>query len=140
MARAKVHRQAQKSLRVLVVEDDPANVELIKATLMQVGVSEIVNSKDGEGALDVINRREQDLDLIISEWDLPGMSGLELLREIRSRGDQTRFIIFTNRVTVKAAVESAEHGVTAFVPKPCDSRQLAEKILAAMTSGAVLQN
>lgn len=140
MARLKVNRQAQKSLRVLVVEDDPADIELIKATLMQVGVSEIVNSKDGEGALDVLDRREQDLDLIISEWDLPGMSGLELLREIRGRGDQTRFIIFTNRGTVKAAVESAEHGVTAFVPKPCDRRQLADKILTAMAGGLEFQN
>ncbi len=140
MARAKVHREVQKSLRVLVVEEDPADIELIKTSLMKVGVSEIVNSKDGEGALDVLDRREQDLDLIISEWDLPGMSGLELLREIRGRGDLTRFIIFTKRTTLKAAVESAEHGVTAFVPKPCDRRQLAEKILAAMAGGSVFQN
>lgn len=127
-----------KSLRVLVVEDDRKDAEIIKVTLMQMGVSEIVNTGDAEAALEVLRRRAGDLNLIICDWKLPEMSGLELLDELRARGDETPFIMFTGRATHEAVVQAAESGVTVFIPKPCPPRQRAEKILTAVIKGKAI--
>lgn len=125
-----------RKMRVLVVEDDPQGSALIKLVLKDMGIEAVEHAEDGAQAwaLVKLNEKEEDEDkkfsLIISDWNMPVMSGITLLSRVRDAGNKVPFIMITGRGTVESTVEAKVMGVNVYIAKPYTPRQLKDKILA----------
>ena len=108
-------------LSVLVIDDDPIALEHARIVLSQVGITcETAGSgPEGIGMAQIRHARREDYDLILIDWRMPGMDGVEATRRIRSMaGHETPIIILTSFNWDDIADEAREAGVDTFVPKP----------------------
>jgi two-component system chemotaxis response regulator CheY len=105
-------------VHILVVDDNQPARQLVKSTLAIAGYTSITEASDGSKALEALQRRK--FDLIICDWDMPGTSGIDVLRAVRADESlsATPFLMVTanqQREFVEAAIEA---GVNDYVAKP----------------------
>ncbi len=124
------------NLSVLLVEDDAFAIKIAQTVLRQLKVPYISTAKDGAEALDVLNSGVQRFDLIISDWNMPEMSGLQLLKAVRMKWPGTPFIMLTGKASPEFVVEARDNGVDAYVVKPFSPAQLGQKIAAVVAAKA----
>ncbi len=115
--------------RVLVVEDDPAIAELLHEEIQAEGF-EVTRCATGEDALDEVHRQAEDV--IVLDLQLPGLSGLEVLRRLRERGENVRVIILTARAQEADRVRGLELGADDYVTKPFSVTELVSRIRALL--------
>ena len=116
---------------ILLVEDEPAIQELISANLMRAG-HHVLRAGDAETAQRIV--REALPDLILLDWMLPGMSGVEFARRLRSE-ERTRaipLIMLTARGEEQDKVMGLESGADYYVTKPFSPRELVARIKAVL--------
>jgi two-component system phosphate regulon response regulator PhoB len=116
---------------ILVVEDEPAIQELIAANLTRAGHN-VIRAADAETGLRLV--REALPDLILLDWMLPGMSGMDLARRLRADG-RTRdipIIMLTARGEERDKVAALESGADDYVTKPFSPRELVARIKAVL--------
>ena len=106
---------------VLVVDDEPKLCDLLASALSQNGIV-VFTAGNGLHALKVLEC--EDIDLVISDWRMPGMDGPQLLAEIKSRFPQLPVIVMTAYSTVKNAVQSMRNGAFDYIAKPFDIDEL----------------
>jgi DNA-binding NtrC family response regulator len=117
-------RSARKSVmthNVLVVDDEPKLCDLLASALSQNDI-QVFTASNGLHALTVLER--EDIDLVISDWRMPGMDGPQLLAEIKLRFPQLPVIVMTAYSTVKNAVQSMRNGAYDYISKPFDIDEL----------------
>lgn len=114
-------------VRVCVVEDDDEVRESIASFFRSAGI-EVVAYRAAEELLSSNNLAEADF--IISDLHMPGLSGLDLLREVRRRGMDVPLVIMTAFATDEARAVADELGVSAFLCKPVDPEDLLRRIRA----------
>jgi len=121
---------------VLVVDDFKTMRRIIRSQLEEIGFRDIEDAADGEAALQVLNRR--DIHLIISDWNMQPMTGLEFLREVRldDRYKNVPFIMVTAESKVENVRMAREAGVTNYVVKPFTAQTLQQKIAASFAAVA----
>ncbi len=121
---------AYKLIPVLIVDDMPAMRIIMKNMLDEIGFVEIVQAEDGETALQFIEEGEYKFGLVISDWNLPGMSGVDLLRSVRYLNEtkDLPFLMATARGNLTNLFDAALSGVSDYVVKPFNKNQLKEKI------------
>lgn len=122
-------------LRVLVVEDEEAAAGYIQMVLSDMGVQSITHASDGHVALDLFAEHEDDFDLVISDWMMPRMSGIDFLKQVRSVRAALPFLMVTALATQPAVEEAMAHDVTAYIAKPFPPEQLEEKVMVLMNRG-----
>jgi two-component system, cell cycle response regulator DivK len=122
--------------RVLVVDDNPINLELI-SFLLEGENFEVSTAVDAQEALTTIE--DKTFDIFVLDVQLPGMSGLDLLRLLRSRPDTNKCcaVIVTSYAMEADRVTAAEAGCDAYFAKPIDTRRFAEDV-RAVYQGCVL--
>lgn len=101
---------------VLVVDDEPSVRRAAVALIRRLGY-DTVSAKDGPGALDAIAESGREFTCILLDITMPGMSGVEVLREVRERGHDVPVLLSSGYVLPPIEVV-AEHGRTQFLPKP----------------------
>jgi len=106
---------------VLVVDDEPKLCDLLASALSQNDI-QVFTASNGLHALTVLER--EDIDLVISDWRMPGMDGPQLLAEIKLRFPQLPVIVMTAYSTVKNAVQSMRNGAYDYISKPFDIDEL----------------
>jgi len=119
------------SATILVVEDEPAIQSLIEVNLRRVG-HEVVLAGDAETARRLVTAALPDL--ILLDWMLPGMSGIDFARQLR-RDARTRdlpIIILTARAEERDKIEGFDIGADDYVTKPFSPRELAARIRAVL--------
>lgn len=117
-------------MKVLLVEDDPTNADAVALALKDLGV-ELSKVADGTKVLGFLQRNP--VDLIILDWKLPGVSGLEILRWIRANlGPQPSVLFFTSRILEADIVEAFDAGADDYVTKPFRHRELAARVGALL--------
>lgn len=122
------------SARVLVVEDDRATLTMLIELLSAWGY-ETAGATSGAGALAEMQRRCPDV--VISDLVMPGMSGLDLLRAIRSQKDcHVVFFLLTGQCSVTVCVSAIEQGADDCLLKPFDPESLYERLRARGFYGA----
>ena len=126
-------------LKVLVVDDDPAMVDLVDAVLQSLRVPIVWTAPDGDKAWSIFQKAGDQLDLIICDWVMPGMSGLDLLRRVRKSESVVPFLMLTARTTAEAVAEARDAGVDAYIVKPFDPRALRDKIVTLITPPPIAQ-
>ena len=112
LARAQVRARGRR--RVLVVDDSPIVRDLLMELLSSVGL-EVRSATDGAAALEAL--AEQPADLIVSDVEMPGMDGFELLRQLRERAIQVPVVMVTTRGSVSDRALAAELGADALIVK-----------------------
>ena len=114
--------------RILVVDDEPVIVEMVAGLLRDIGVTTIYKANNGVEALDHFAESVNVIDLVICDWMMPEMDGLEFLRRLRDKHLKTPFIMLTSRTEPGHIVAAKELGVTAYLAKPFSAVELREKL------------
>lgn len=114
--------------RVLIVEDDAGVRRTVEQCLKKIGITNITIAEDGLDAWKKIEPTPSAFDLIISDWNMPFVTGIELLEHIREVKIRTPFIMITAKDSFEAAIEAKNAGVTVFVPKPFTVQHFNSKV------------
>ncbi|SFV60016.1 two-component hybrid sensor and regulator [hydrothermal vent metagenome] len=117
--------------RVLVVEDNTFNMQLLQTLLEKISDLEIVASYDGANALKVLQSPESKIDMILLDIRLPIVTGEDVLREIRKNSDFDDIPVFAISVDQSKEAELKELGISDFIHKPFDIEELENKISLA---------
>ena len=119
---------AAASLHCLVVDDQMTMRSLVRTSLQQLGVREIREAADGEIALREIVTKPAHL--IISDYNMPNLDGLGLLRAVRAHPpiSKTAFIMLTGRADRELVQRAVQFGVNNYLVKPFTTAQLKEKL------------
>ena len=115
--------------RILVVDDEPHIVDVVRAYLVREGYTVDV-ARDGDAAL--ASARANAPDLVILDVMLPRRSGFEVLRELRASGAGAAVIMLTARDDVIDRVAGLELGADDYVPKPFEPRELVARVGAVL--------
>lgn len=116
------------SARILIVDDDPQIRRVLRTALVSQGY-EVVHASNGEEALERV--REERVDLIVLDMNMPNMTGLETCRIVRSTSE-VAIIMLTVRDTEGDKVEALDAGADDFITKPFSSPELFARIRAAL--------
>ncbi|MDX9670773.1 MULTISPECIES: sigma-54-dependent transcriptional regulator [unclassified Pseudomonas] len=122
---------------ILVVDDEPKLCDLLASALGQNGIS-VFTAGNGLHALKVLE--SEDIDLLISDWRMPGMGGPQLLAEVKTRYPQMPVIVMTAYSTVKNAVESMRNGAFDYIAKPFDIDELDITVSKALQFRDILKD
>ena len=117
------------TLRILLADDEPAARGYVEMILRDLGITNIAIAEDGHDALSRFDGHQTDFDLIICDWKMPRLSGLEFLKLVRASRPEMPFLMVTALATMIAVEEAMAHDVTAYIAKPFSPEQLEEKIL-----------
>lgn len=112
------------SLRVLVVEDNKNFQLIIKTILRSIGVRDIVVVGGGTEGLEAV--QEEGFDLILSDWRMDGMDGLEFTRALRAKGNSSPIIMMSGYGEEDTQTLALQAGVSAFLEKPITARGFLE--------------
>jgi two-component system chemotaxis response regulator CheY len=126
-----------KYTRILVVDDVESVRELICDKLRTQGLIDVETAIDGLNAWELIQNRYDEakaFDLIISDWSMPKMNGLELLTAVRtsSKYEETPFLMVTTCGEKDVVLDAISAGVSSYIMKPIDDKILFEKISQIM--------
>lgn len=120
-------------LRVLIVDDNDYILNLIKMVISDMGVAESFFAKDAVEAMKLLDS-SANINFVICDWNMPGLTGLEFLKKLRSDGNKIPFVMLTARADEGSVVQAKDFGVDAYLVKPFAPVQL-EKKLRALVSG-----
>ena len=107
--------ETQPDLKVLVVDDEPAVVTSLQKVLVREGLT-VLTANNGRQALEVV--REEAVAVVITDFQMPEMSGLDLLRSLKAITPETEVILITAHGTIEMAVDAMKQGAYDFVVKP----------------------
>ena len=115
-------------IKVLVVDDFSTMRRIVKNALKQIGFTQTVEADDGTTGLEVL--KQEDVGLIISDWNMPKMSGLDLLKAVKSDAatKDIPFIMVTAEAQKENVLQAVQAGVSNYVVKPFTADNLQEKL------------
>ena len=120
------------NMNVLIVDDYKTMLRIIENLLKQLGFKNIIQATDGSEAIKKL--RETTVGLVISDWNMQPMTGLQLLKEVRSddRLKTTPFIMVTAESKTENVVAAKEAGVNNYIVKPFNAETLKTKIVSVI--------
>lgn len=115
-------------MKILVVDDFSTMRRIIKNLLKDLGFSNIQEADDGSTALPML--QQGDFDFVVTDWNMPGMQGIDLLREIRKdeKLKHMPVLMVTAEAKKEQIVAAAQAGVNGYVVKPFTAATLKEKL------------
>ena len=122
MTNKNIFRVSEEKRRILLVEDEIVNQEILKASLGDV--YELIISETGEEALEIVREEHDTLSMVLLDLNLPGMKGIEVLQRIKSTPDSFRLPVIVMTSDSEAEVECLTLGATDFIPKPYPASEI----------------
>lgn len=116
--------------QVIVAEDEPMATKLAQGALKLMGFRRIFHAADGLKALKLLKELDGDVQLIVSDWNMPEINGLEFLRAVRKTYPKMRFVMLTGNANKDFVIAARKYGVDAYIAKPFTPDQLKNKIEA----------
>ena len=115
-------------MKVLVVDDFSTMRRIVKNTLRQIGFTNIEEAEDGQKAYDRLSSEK--FDFVVSDWNMPNMTGIDLLRKVRATPQikDIPFLMVTAEAKQENIVEAIKAGVSNYIVKPFTVATLDEKI------------
>jgi len=116
------------SMKILIVDDFATMRRIMKNILKQIGFSNIVEADDGTTAMEELKKNS--VDLIISDWNMPKMTGLDLLKNVRGTDGlkDVPFLMVTAEAQKQNVIDAVQAGVTNYVVKPFTAEAISEKL------------
>lgn len=132
-----VLNSVDKSIPILVVDDFNTMRRIVKNCLRQLGFDNVTEAEDGAIALDKL--KSSSFKLVISDWNMPNMMGIDLLKAVR--GDEglkhLPFLMVTAEAQKENVIEAAKAGVSNYIIKPFTADDLQKKLEAVFTKHKV---
>ncbi|MCK8067269.1 chemotaxis response regulator CheY [Cobetia sp. 1CM21F] len=119
---------ADKNLRILVVDDFPTMRRIVRNLLKELGFINVEEAEDGQQALEFLNQGS--FELVISDWNMPNLDGLEMLRRVRANPATTTLpvLMVTAEAKKENIIAAAQAGASGYVVKPFTAAVLEEKL------------
>jgi two-component system chemotaxis response regulator CheY len=120
------------SMQILIVDDYKTMLRIVRNLLNQLGFNNVEEATDGSTALQKM--RERSFGLVISDWNMEPMTGLQLLKEVRAdmKLKGTPFIMVTAESKTENVVAAKEAGVNNYIVKPFNAATLKQKIASVI--------
>lgn len=119
---------ADKNLRILVVDDFPTMRRIVRNLLKELGFTNVEEAEDGQQALEFLNQGS--FELVISDWNMPNLDGLEMLRRVRANPATATLpvLMVTAEAKKENIIAAAQAGASGYVVKPFTAAVLEEKL------------
>lgn len=116
------------NMKVLVVDDFATMRKIVRNILKQIGFTNIVEADDGANALSVI--KDDQIDFVVTDWNMPNMTGLELLKNIRAteKAKNLPVLMVTAEGLSENVVDAVKAGVDNYIVKPFTAETVQSKI------------
>ena len=114
--------------KVLVVDDSPTMRRIVANTLKRIGYPD---TEEAENGIDALTKLGEDVfDLIVTDWNMPGMTGLEFVKSLRANDDNKNMpvLMVTTRSAEEDVKEALQAGANSYIVKPFTPQVLKEKI------------
>lgn len=117
-----------KNMKILVVDDFSTMRRIIKNLLRDLGFTNIQEADDGNTALPML--QNGDFDFVVTDWNMPGMQGIDLLKEIRKDDNLSHLpvLMVTAEAKREQIIAAAQAGVNGYIVKPFTAVTLKEKL------------
>ena len=117
-----------KTMRILIVDDFSTMRRIIKNLLNDLGYTNTAEAEDGNSALTALGQGS--FDFVVTDWNMPGMTGIELLKAIRAddRYKTLPVLMVTAEAKREQIIEAAQNGVNGYIIKPFTAQTLEEKL------------
>jgi two-component system chemotaxis response regulator CheY len=119
-------------LSVLIIDDDPSVRGVASTMLRRMAIPNVVMAESGDQALKLFQTVALPFDLIICDWDMPGMNGMEVYTQLRADHPKLPFLMLTGRNDLDSVITARGSGVSGYLVKPFSPQQLKDKISFVM--------
>jgi two-component system chemotaxis response regulator CheY len=121
-----------KNMKVLIVDDYKTMLRILRNLLRQLGFMNVEEASDGAAALKLL--REHQFGLVISDWNMEPMTGIQLLREVRADENlkHVPFIMVTAESKSENVIAAKEAGVSNYIVKPFNAETLHSKMVSVL--------
>jgi two-component system, chemotaxis family, chemotaxis protein CheY len=122
----------EKTMPILIVDDYKTMLRIIRNLLKQLGFENVEEATDGSQALQML--RDGEFKLVISDWNMEPMTGIELLREVRADEKMKKmpFIMVTAESKTENVVIAKQAGVSNYIVKPFNAATLKSKLIGVL--------
>lgn len=121
-----LQRARLMSQKVLVVDDSGVMRKIVCRSLAAVGVTDVVEAVDGADAFEAFQR--DSFDMVLTDWNMPNKTGIELLKDIRGTGSTVPVIMITTEAEKGRVLEAIQAGASDYLAKPFEQDTLREKL------------
>lgn len=117
-----------KNMRILIVDDFSTMRRIVKNLLNDLGFTNTAEAEEGASAL--ARLRAETFDFVVTDWNMPGVTGIELLKAIRADPQLTKLpvLMVTAEAKREQIIEAAQAGVNGYIIKPFTAQTLQEKL------------
>ena len=126
-------KTVENNFKILLIDDFETMIKIIRNILDELGFHNIITARNGEIAWEVLNKER--IDFIISDWNMPIMTGFELLKKVKASDSDFAhipFLMVTAEAEKRHILDAVEEGVNQYIIKPFTSNTLKEKIASAI--------
>lgn len=120
-------------MKVLLVDDSGTMRTIQRRCLNKLGIEDVVEAEDGRQALEIFETTT--FDIVLSDWNMPNMDGLALLKEIRTRNKDVPVVMITTEAERARVVTAIQAGCSDYLVKPFTPDGLKEKLEKWVTTG-----
>ena len=115
-------------MKILIADDSKAMRMIVVRTMRQAGLTghDILEAENGHEALQIVH--SEDPDLIISDWNMPEMTGIEFLRALRASGSTIPFCFVTSEGSAEMRSQATQSGALGLISKPFTAEAFAETL------------
>ncbi len=116
------------AMKILIVDDFATMRRILKNILKQIGFTNIIEADDGATAVEELKKTK--VDLIISDWNMPKMTGIDLLKHVRANEEYKNlpFLMVTAEAQKQNVIDAVQAGVSNYVVKPFTAEAISEKL------------
>jgi two-component system, chemotaxis family, chemotaxis protein CheY len=114
------------SAKVLLVDDSGIMRKIILRVLNAIGINDVVEASDGAEALKLFGT--DSFDIVLSDWNMPNMTGIEFLKAVRATGSKVPFVMITTEAEQSRVLEAIQAGASNYLVKPFEQDTLMAKL------------
>jgi len=117
-----------QDLNILLVDDQLDVRALLREMMLEMGITQIFDAEDGQEALNFLEAADDFIDIVICDWNMPEITGVELLQQLRHADITIPFLMVTGRGDPDSVIRAKDSGVSAYIHKPFCPSQLETKL------------
>jgi len=123
-----------KSKKILIVDDESFMRTVLSGIIKHMGFMGVSEARDGKSALDMLKAKP--FDVCFCDWEMPGMSGLDLFNEIKSDESlsQLNFVMVTGNSEAEKVKEAIESGIKEYIAKPFNEVVIRQKLIKVLSA------
>ncbi len=116
------------ALKVLLVEDQSESRAFLRDMLGELGITQVFEAGDGNIGLQFVKNSDDMIDLVLCDWNMPLMSGIDFLKKMREAGSEIPFMMITGRGDHSSVITAKDSGVDGYIRKPFTPEQIEAKL------------